>query len=257
MDTKEADSKRKEPAKKGLHGWKAALAVFGCGTLAAFSVFGVIVGVLSLFISTASSGIPGADQQERPVEMIGEPQASIEPGDLDLCSRNLVSASQVQLERTDSGDSYSDSVNEDERRIKDSCEWLMVSDYSGAERWNLTYSYEAVIKTPGGDRVNVASQEFDAASGELGSDFVRIEDQGEAGFAERSNFVYGEIEPGVSGYVLLAQTRSAVYEIQMKANSDSLEEGALVPMPSMRREAEKLVRISDVEFNLWIPGKDN
>ncbi|MBQ1083551.1 MULTISPECIES: hypothetical protein [unclassified Nocardiopsis] len=257
VETEETDSKRGKPAKKGLHGWKAALAVFGCGTLAAFGVFGVIVGVLSLIIGTAATGVSESTKGESPIEMIGEPQASIDPGDLDLCSRNLSSSPQVNLTRSDSAEEYTDSVENGERRVRDRCEWKMVSEYNATQRWDLIYSYNAVIDSPEGDRVAVASAEFDDAVGGLGSDFDRVEDRGEAGFADRSEFVYGEVRPGVSGYVLLAQTRSAVYEIRLEAEGDSAEGDVLVPLIPMQKEAEKLVRISVIEFELWIPGRDD
>lgn len=256
-DTEEKDAKRGKPAKKGLHGWKAALTVFGCGTFAAFGVFGVIVGVLGLVINTAATGVSGGAREESPVEMIGEPQASIDPGDLDLCSRNLTSAPQLNLTRIDAEDEYSDSEVDGERRVRDSCEWEMVSEYNATQRWNLVYSYDAVIDSSEGDRIAAASQDFEDALDGIGSEFVRVEEQGVAGFADRSEFVYGEVRPGVSGYVLLAQTRSAVYEIRLEAEADSTQEGALVPLIPMQKEAEKLVRISAIEFELWIPGKDD
>ena len=55
----ETDEKpeEKKPAKKGLHGWKAALAVFGCGSLAAFGIFGVLMFIATTFMNTLASGV--------------------------------------------------------------------------------------------------------------------------------------------------------------------------------------------------------
>lgn len=251
--TAEEKSKPREPAKKGLHGWKAALAVFGCGTLAAFGVFGVIVGVLSMFINAASSGIQDSGTQNNPLQTPGEPQASIEPGDLDLCSRNLPSSTQLSLVRVGSEENYEDVDDGEGRRVTDRCEWEVRADYSTTESWSLIYTYEAVISSPGEGRLAAATAEYDEAIAGLGEEFEWIESQGEAEFADRSYYVYGETSSGMSGYTLLAQTRSAVYEIKLEGKSDS---PGLVPKIPMEKEVGKLVRVSEVEFEIWIPGVD-
>ena len=257
-DTKtEEEPKRKEPEKKGLHGWKAATAVFGCGTLAAFGLFGVIVGVLSMVLSTASSGIQSSNSESNPVPTPGEPQASIEPGDLDLCSRNLPSAPQVSLMRVGAEDNYEDSTDDENRIVSDSCDWELRADYGTVNPWNLSYSYRAVISSAQGDRQSDASVEYDAVIDELGEDFDSVVSEGDAGFADRSYYVYGESSPGVSGYTLLAQTRSAIYEIKLEGESDSIESGALIPELPMQKEAGKIVRVSEIEFDIWIPGADD
>ncbi|MGW8528558.1 hypothetical protein [Nocardiopsis sp. NPDC055824] len=244
------------PAKQGLHGWRAAAAVFGCGSLAAFGVFGVLIGLFSMFFNFTSAGIQGTSETSNPsAEHVGEPQASIEPGDLDLCGRNLDSSSQLSLMRTGSEENYADTVAAGERRISDHCEWEMIPDYNSTQNWSLGYSYDAVIDSSDGLRVDVASTEFDGRVDVLGDDFLSIESQGEADLADRSYFVYGEIATGVTGYVLLAQTRSAVYEIRIEAEGDAAS-GVLVPENAMYREASKLVSVSDVEFKVWIPGTD-
>jgi hypothetical protein len=244
------------PRKQGLHGWKAAGAVFGCGTLAAFVVFGSLVGLIGLFFNFTATGAdsqPGA--AETSAEFIGEPQATIEPGDLDLCSRNLSSSSKLSLTRTDAGDNYTDTVDAEERHISDQCEWELIPDYDSAQNWTMNYKYDAVISSPGGERADIASAEFDGWLNELESEFVEIHSQGQGDLADRSYFVYGEISPGVTGYILLAQTRSAVYEIRLEASSDSAS-GELVPENAMYHEASKAVSVSEVEFKIWIPGSD-
>jgi hypothetical protein len=242
--------------KKGLHGWRAAAAVFGCGTLAAFGVFGILIGILSTLFNITSDGV-GAEENPAgtSAEIVGEPQASIEPGDLDLCSRNLNASSEINLMRVGTEENYSDTAESGERRISDRCQWELIPDYNSAQNWNLEYSYEAVIESDEGGRIDVASDEYDSRVSELEGEFHSVESRGESDLADRSYFVYGEISPGVTGYVTLAQTRSAVYEMRIEAESDSTN-GELVPEVPMYREIAKLVRISEVEFQVWIPGTD-
>ncbi|MFC9940685.1 hypothetical protein [Nocardiopsis alba] len=248
--TTREETKREKPAKRGLHGWKAALAVFGCGTLAAFAVFGVIVGLLSTLVSTVSSGVQGSSSTPPPIAMTGAPQESIEPGDLDLCSRNLPAAAQVSLLPAEGGeDNYEDRVVDGERRVSDSCVWELRSEYDATESWSLDYSYDAVISSEGSDRIDVASSDYDRAVESLDSDFFGVENQGDSRFADRSYFVHGDISPGVTGYVLLLQTRSAVYKIKIEGAGE-------IPELPMEKEAEKLVRVSEIEFGIWIPGAD-
>ncbi|SHK78222.1 hypothetical protein SAMN05421803_13320 [Nocardiopsis flavescens] len=244
------------PDKQGLHGWKAALAVFGCGTLAAFGVFGALVGIIGVFFDLTSSGIgskPGDAQTS--AELIGEPQASIDPGDIDLCSKNLQASGSLSLTRMDDGGNYEDTAGDDEWRVSDHCQWELVPDYTTSRPWSLQYSYEAVISAPDTSRVDTASEEFDARSGEIASEFHVVESEGVGDLADRSYFFYGEMSPGVTGYVILAQTRSAFYEIRIEAESES-ETSDLVSQNAMHREAAKLVRISEIEFEIWIPGTD-
>ncbi|MEU0489019.1 hypothetical protein ABZ249_07305 [Nocardiopsis sp. NPDC006139] len=244
------------PKKQGLHGWKAALAVFGCGTLAAFGVFGVLVGIAGAFLDLTSSGIgsePG--DASTSAELIGEPQASIEPGDIDLCSKNLEASSNLSLARIDGGGNYEDTAGADEWRISDLCQWELVPDYTVARPWELEYSYEAIVSATGESRVDVASEAYDARVEEISAGFQSVASEGPGDLADRSYFVYGEISPGVTGYTFLAQTRSAVYEIKIEAESES-ETGELVSQNAMHREVAKLVRISEIEFEIWIPGSD-
>lgn len=244
------------PRKQGLHGWKAAGAVFGCGTLAAFGVFGSLVGLAGLFFdftATGADGQPGT--AETSADLIGEPQATIEPGDLDLCSRNLSSSSKLSLTRVDADDNYTDTVDAEERHISDRCEWELIPDYESAQNWMMDYRYDAVVSSPDGERTDVASVEFDEWFNEIESEFVEVQSEGEGDLADRSYFAYGEISPDVTGYILLAQTRSAVYEIRIEAPSDS-SSGELVPENAMYHEASKVLSVSEVEFKIWIPGSD-
>src|SRR5699024_9073128 len=147
---KTEENSKKKPArpKKGLHGWKAALAVFGCGTLAAFGVFGVIIGLLGTLLKATSSGIEAKEDVSQSVpEMVGDPQESIDPGDLDMCNRNLETASNVQLTRVDKGDNYEDTYESDDRIVSDSCSWELTSEFDGTNNWDFTYTYDAYIET--------------------------------------------------------------------------------------------------------------
>lgn len=251
----ETDEKpeEKKPVKKGLHGWKAALVMFGCGSLAAFSIFGVLTLLVTSIFDFTSSGVQGDEGTEGVApEAIGEPQASIDPGDLDLCSRNLESSGSLNLTRVDTSDSFEDPGDGESRVVRDQCEWELVPDANSASSWDLVYEYEAFISDTEESRGNVASQEFDAQTESLAEDFSDISSQGEESLADRSQYVYGETSPGVTGYYLVAQTRSAIYEVKLSAESEVEGEGSF-SLQSMKHEAEKIVDVSDVEFNIWIP----
>ncbi|GHD36033.1 hypothetical protein GCM10007147_42990 [Nocardiopsis kunsanensis] len=251
----ETDEKpeEKKPVKQGLHGWKAALAMFGCGSLAAFAVFGVLSLLVTSIFDFTSSGVQGGEEpQGIAPDEIGEPQASIDPGDLDLCSRNLESSGSLNLIRVDSGGNFEDPGYGETRVVRDQCEWELTPDVNAASMWDFEYKYKAFISDSEASRGSVASQEFDAKSERLSNDFNNVSSQGEESLADQSHYVYGEISPGVAGYYLVAQTRSAVYEIKLTADG-GVEGEEAVPVQSMRHEAKKIVDVSDVEFGIWIP----
>src|SRR5699024_3230464 len=96
----EEKPKKKKPArpKKGLHGWKAALTVFGCGTLAAFGVFGILVGVASMFFGFSSGQESMTSPEEDPIAGIGQtaiPRDSTGTGDIDLCGKTIHQVDEV------------------------------------------------------------------------------------------------------------------------------------------------------------------
>ncbi|WP_152477060.1 hypothetical protein [Nocardiopsis salina] len=248
-DEKHESLEEQKPGKQGLHGWKAALAMFGCGSLAAFGFFGVLALLVTSFLDLTSSGVQGEGEGDAPVpEAVGEPQASIDPGDLDVCGRNLETAGSLTLTRVDSGGNFEDPGEGEERIVQDQCEWELSPDVSADSSWGLEYDYQAFISDSGGEREEVASREFEERSESLAAEFDEVSSEGEENLADGAYFVFGEVESGVHGYYLVAQTRSAVYEMKLTAVG-----GDEVTQQSMKNEADKIVDVSDIEFNIWIP----
>lgn len=260
-DTKtEEESKRKEPAKKGLHGWKAATAVFGCGTLAAFGVFGVIVGILSMFLNVASSGLSSSEEQSvnAPAEQIGEARADLDEGEMDVCTDNLTPLSSINVNRQDSGENYLDTTDEGEiplenvhRLVEDECHWEIIPQ-SNSTPWDFYFSYEAVIDAEGEDpREDIASYRFDDLRSGLGSDLEQVKSDSENPFGESSYSVYGVGDQGQSVYLVLVQVRSAVYQIHF----EDRPEGALSETSenAFAGEARKVTNFLRNGFEYWIP----
>ncbi|GHC93210.1 hypothetical protein GCM10007079_42380 [Nocardiopsis terrae] len=227
-DTREADPERRAPAKKGLHGWKAAGAVFGCGTLAAFGVFGAIVGILSLFLNTLSSGVgSSASGGDVSVEQTGEPIVELEPGELNLCEQDV----QYSHDQADPGyvsENFDDPAldgNEDDRVVSDQCDWEITPKGDNLfDPWYFLYSYEAVVSSSGGaSQEEVASLRYDELVGELAGEVNDLRESGEVGLGDRSYFHYGMSGSEDYVYYLIGQTRSTVYVIHFEAPSENGE----------------------------------
>lgn len=207
------------PRKQGLHGWKAAGAVFGCGSLAAFGVFGVLVGVASLFFSTVSEGISGSP--EAGINQTGEPIENLEPGEMDLCVQD-VQYTHGQYEHGYSSGNYLDPAfdgNKEDRTVSDECSWeITPKGESYVDPWFFSYSYQAVVATSNSeDPYDVASAYFE----EFVTDFpvrgYELISSGEADLSERSYFYYGKGSDGGYVYYIAGQTRSTVYVIHFSS----------------------------------------
>ena len=244
--TEEKSKKKPARPKKGLHGWKAALAVFGCGTLAAFGVFGVIVGISSLFFSTLSSGVDSGEQAADQVggSDTGEPIDELPPGELDLCAMHVQYTFNNYVDGYSSGN-YEDPAEdgeEDDRVVSDTCEWdITPPQEDGLYPWQFTFSYESVIATPGdASSEEVASDKYEEFVASAGISEVNILSSGKDEFGDRSDFFYGENDGGGFSYILIGQERSSVYTIHFTSDP----EGRDITEDRFRREARKVV--SDV-----------
>src|SRR5699024_2803523 len=139
--------------------------------------------------NATSSGIEAKEDASQSVpEMVGDPQESIDPGDLDICNRNLESASNVQLTRVDKEDNYEDTYESDDRVVSDSCSWELTSEFDGTDKWDFTYTYDAYIETLGEDRIDVASADFDERVNQLGRVLASVESEGASDLADRSYY---------------------------------------------------------------------
>lgn len=258
-DTKEAEPKRRGPAKKGLHGWKAALAVFGCGTLAAFGTFGALVGVLSLLINAASSGIASSETQvNQPGAGIGAPRSELEMGQMDVCTENLGKLSSITIDRQDSGGSHVDTTDSSQinidgvlRIVSDECLWE-ISPEGNSTPWDFRFSYEAIIDAEAGeDRDDIASVRFNELRSSLPGTVENVESERESPFGDPSYSVYGTGESGQSVYVALIQTRSAVYSIRFEDRAEQATNQ--VSENSFSGEARKAASFLKQGFDYWIP----
>lgn len=258
-DTKtEEEPKRKEPAKKGLHGWKAATAVFGCGTLAAFGVFGVIVGVFSMLISTASSGFSSPEEEAIIGAQPAQPREELEPGGMNLCDDYLAHVSDITIEEA-IGSTHSDDAMESSydsevgRVVSGECQFMVDPHYGTTSRWSFEFRFDAVIYDPEMNRDQIASKEFEAKVSGAGSEFKSLDNQKFHNWSEEAQSFYGTDDSGTSQYLVVAQTRSATYELLFKGDPAGAEAGE-VPEFDFERQAEDLVKRLEGRLSRVIPS---
>ena len=226
-DTKtEEESKRKEPAKKGLHGWKAATAVFGCGTLAAFGVFGMIVGIISMFLNAASSGISPGDSSDPVASQSITPREEFLDDKFDLCGRTLPSIRELNLNFSAPEGEYEDSATgggapgEGDLVRSDECGGTMSPSGSYAVPWEFKFSYRAIIYAPDGGRDDLASSDLEELRAQVESEMV-VTESGVSDMGDESNYYYGSLEDNSeSVYVMLVQQRSATYMIRFSSSDE-------------------------------------
>jgi hypothetical protein len=245
--------------KKGLHGWRAAAAVFGCGTLAAFGVFGVFVLVLSTFFSVTSSGLEASTEPGGgPVERIGEARSSLDTGELNVCDDNLDPLTTITTTRVDGGEDYVDTANGGDpgiegasRVVRDDCLWT-ITPSGGSTPWDFQFQYEAVIDVEDGGTAEVlASVVFEERRSNLSNGLAEVENEGNSSLGQKSYSAYGTGEQGQSAYLLLVQAKSAVYVIRFE---DQIEGSVgAVPENTFRTEARKITNFLGHGFDYWIP----
>ena len=226
-DTREADPRRKKPAKKGLHGWKAAAAMFGCGTLAAFAVFGVIVGILSLVLGAVSGGVssegrpvPVADQSVKPREEFLDDK-------FDLCGRTLRTISDLSLVYENGTGEYEDSSIDggepgDDNLVRtDRCSGEVVPTGAYTAPWSFEFSYRAIIFSPEDNRDEIAESDLSVLRSEFEESGVEIADSGAGDLGDESYYYYGALDDNQeASYTLFVRQRSATYVIQVTSVDD-------------------------------------
>ncbi|WP_143831916.1 hypothetical protein [Nocardiopsis sp. CNR-923] len=249
VDTKET------VRRQGLHGWRAAAAVFGCGTLAAFAVFGVVAGALNLLLDTATSGITSGDNDIPGVAQSAQPRADLEPGALDLCSDYLPQISDITITaelRAEHSDEAQDPGFDSEaaRTVVGRCTFELTPQYGTTTEWIFNFDYEAVIRDPGQGRDQAASGVLQRRLVDAENEFASIESRGDHDWADASRSFYGESASGVAQYMVVSQTRSAVYTIAFLGDPDSVGAGEVSEF-DFERQAEVLAgRLHDRFFRL-------
>ena len=237
-----------------MHGWKAATAVFGCGTLAAFGVFGVIVGVLSLIFGTLSTGVnTSSNGQGVPEQAVGQPVEQVDPGQFNLCEQD-VQYSHGQNESGYVSSNYNDPAldgEESDRTITDECIWEIAPPQATVhEPWTFTYSYEAVVSTSESEgSEEVASRRFDQLVNQLGDEIGTLAESGEADISERSYYHYGRSDAGDYMYFLVGQTRSTVYVINFVSPEVNGEVGAI----RFTNEARSVASMVEPALKVLVP----
>ncbi|MFE3460451.1 hypothetical protein ACFXKD_23140 [Nocardiopsis aegyptia] len=243
--------------KKGLHGWRAAVAVFGCGSLAAFGVFGAVLMVLSLVLNTAASGV---QDSENPVAIdpTGQPREELPPGGLDLCADYIPEISAVQIRETLSSEHSDDALDSElgggERRsVSGRCRFEVEPSFGTTSLWYFDFEFSVIVRDPDGDRDEMAVEEFQDHVEEIDELFSSIEASGEQNWADSANSFYGSSNESVSQYVVVARTRSAVYTVKFSGDPASVDSGS-VPELDFERQAEELVSRLQGRFFRVIPA---
>lgn len=252
----EQTEERKPAPKRGLHGWKAALAIFGCGSLAAFGIFGAIVGVLSLVVSTTSSGVAESEQSGI-VEQTGEPREELEPGALDLCADYVPEISDLTITETLASEHADDALESDldpsdDRSVSGSCAFEVTPHYGTTGLWYFEFSFDAVIEDSNEDREQLAGEFFEVQLAAAEEGFGSIESQSDQNWADEAHSFYGLDQDSVAKYSVVAQTRSAVYEVTFSGDPESAE-GEDVPELDFERQAGDVVNRLDGRFSTVIP----
>ncbi|MFJ9557024.1 hypothetical protein ACIRPH_24715 [Nocardiopsis sp. NPDC101807] len=246
------------PAKQGLHGWRAAAAVFGCGSLAAFGVFGALVGAASLFFNTVSSGIAAeGDSSAQAVvpEQTIKPRDSMPTDSLDLCGGTIPQVNEVSSTRTDPGGNYSDpGEGETPRTVMDECAWNVIPAGDRSSVWTLDFSYASfVVDEEGNEASGQAGAYFDESASLIGDLALSSHSEGSADFADASHYVHGLTEEGTTVYVIVVRSGDTVYEMEFETDRD-FSNGELVPVSLFEHERDALVEYIEVRLGILGPG---
>ncbi|MYR33735.1 hypothetical protein GTW20_16065 [Nocardiopsis alba] len=256
--TTREETKREKPVKRGLHGWKAALAVFGCGTLAAFGVFGVIVGLLSMLVNAASSGISGSTQSQQTIpDQVGKPRDSLEPGALNICEDYFNFISDVQIDSFISSDHSDDAEASgysegDEREVSDECKFTIIPQFGSTSLWYLDFNFTAFVYDPGGEEYESAEELFLSEYSSAGGLFSEVEEGDGGDWAEEVRSFYGAGEDGTSQYFVIARSGSVVYSFMFSGDASGAE-GGRVSEFDFSRQVERLGPRIDKMFFDAIP----
>ncbi|MEU0239861.1 hypothetical protein ABZ234_19425 [Nocardiopsis sp. NPDC006198] len=244
------------PAKQGLHGWRAAAAVFGCGSLAAFGVFGVVVALLSTFLSTVSSGIGGPEQSDAEIgagaAQTTSPRDEFESDKFDLCRISLPTISGVGLILEDGMDAPVDTaVDGGNPRDGDlvrsgECSGVLNPAASTSTPWEFNFSYRAIIFAPEGSRDEMADAEVDAWRSGAEESVGNFQEGGDLNILDRSYYVYGASVGGGAEYVAVARKRSAVLEFSMSSADENTP-------AEFSHEVEKFESHLDIALQNLIP----
>ncbi|MES0834942.1 hypothetical protein [Nocardiopsis tropica] len=243
------------PAKQGLHGWRAAAAVFGCGSLAAFGVFGVVVALLGTFLSALSSGV-GSEGRADAGAVAARPSSPREEflaEDFDLCEI-IDSISAIQLSLTSGSEAPRDeSIDggtpaEDDLVRSGECGGIVRPESPYVVPWEFEFTYRAVIYSPEGDRDSLAEADMAEWSAAVEGSGISLEESGSLDMVDEAYYFYGFPEEGSgNAYVVLGRKRSGIFMLNLTA-----EDGA--SPAEFSHEVMKLDSRLDNDLGSMIPG---
>ncbi|MEE2037828.1 hypothetical protein Q8791_11420 [Nocardiopsis sp. CT-R113] len=243
------------PRKQGLHGWRAAVAVFGCGSLAGLAVFGLVVAIFGTFLSALSSGFEteappgGGAVAARP----SAPRDEFREEDFDLCEI-IDSISSIQLSLTSGSESPRDESigggppGSDDLVRSGSCGGIVRPEATYVVPWEFDFTYRAVIYSPEDDRDELAEVDLqDWLADAEGAEFA-VEESGRFDMVDEAYYFYGVPESGMgNAFSVLGRKRSGIFMINLTA-----EDGASVAEFSY--EIMKLDSRLDNDLGSMIPG---
>ncbi|RKS10783.1 hypothetical protein DFP74_6565 [Nocardiopsis sp. Huas11] len=212
--------------KKGLHGWRAAVAVFGCGSLAAFGVFGVVVGLLGTFLSTLADGVDADSPPAELAQTSSQPREEFREDIFDFCDI-ITDISAVSIALTSEvGRPEDTSVDggdpkDDDLVRSDQCAGIMRPASSSAEPWDFEFSYRAIIYSTDDDREEISASDLEDWRAEVQTSGMSVAEDGEISMADEAYYYYGEPASGPgTRYVVVARKRSAVFTIELNSPND-------------------------------------
>ncbi|MEV2276379.1 hypothetical protein AB0I72_12390 [Nocardiopsis sp. NPDC049922] len=245
----------KEPVrKKGLHGWRAAAAVFGCGTVAAFGVFGAVIGIAGVFLDfTSAEEEPSADPQVPMVQQTIRPRESTGTGAIDLCGRTIPNVNEVQAIRNDSGDAYVDpGEGEIPRSVTDECQWRVTPSEKPSVTLVMDFSYESFVADENGEPAGyLADDDFEARVAEIDDLSIDVASSGDAGVTDESYYAHGIAENGTTVYAIVLRTGDTVYEMRF---ASTVGDASNEPLSPSVFEYERDWMLSYIEVRLGIVG---
>ncbi|NKY99937.1 hypothetical protein [Nocardiopsis alborubida] len=219
------------PRKQGLHGWKAAGAVFGCGTLAAFGVFGVVIALLGSFLTTLSSGFGDTEQPQGAAEAgaaeTTSPRDEFVADKFDLCRISLPSISGVSLNLDEDSEGPVDTAieggdsTEDNLVRSDECAGVVHPTVAATTPWEFQFSYRAIIFSPDGGRDQLSQSDLEEWRDEAQASLSGFQEGEELDFLDQAYYVYGSTPGGGSEYIAVARKRSAVLQFSMVSEDDN------------------------------------
>ncbi|MEU1898837.1 hypothetical protein ABZ512_10680 [Nocardiopsis dassonvillei] len=241
------------PSKQGLHGWKAAAAVLGCGSAAAFGLFGVVLVVLSFIANTLSSGVGPSEETPAAAAPPPSPRQSFDFDKFDLCNDTLTSIRSLNLTLEESGEGPVDTAieggewNDDNLVRADSCRGTLIPDSSYVEPWEIDFSYRAIIFAPKGERDELAQSDLVEWKEDAEDSDLAISESGSVDFSDESYFVYANPEDGLgSSYSLVARKRSGIFRVDLSS-------GESTSRAAFENEIRKIVERLDFTLANRIP----